>query len=762
MEGSAATIVIVEDDNGVARLQQKRLQRAGYLVQTFAHPQDALAVLHSGAVDLMILDYRLLSGGQNGLEFYEELKRSGIDVPAILVTGFANESLIIAAMRAGMKDFVSKSAEYLDYMPEAVGRVLRQRQIERRLAETEARFETMFRHSPIGIGLQILADGRFIDVNDAFLKIIGCSRAEVIGATSIELGILPPDINREEMFRTLRSGESIRPIEVELRNRLGRQVAIELAAEPINLHGMQCILSLVQDITERRRSQQELRLQKRAIDAAGEGITIADATLPDMPLVFVNEAFEALTGYAQHEALGRNCRFLQGADTDRAVVQQLREGVRAGRPVNVEVLNYRKDGTPFWNLLSVTPVRDGDGAITHFVGVQRDVTERRLVGEQLRQSQKMEAIGRLAGGIAHDFNNILTIILGDAELALEDLAERRDPRGLIEEIIQTGHRAAGLTRQLLAFSRKQVLEPRVVDLNGIVREAERLLHRVIGEDVLLSTALGTDLYPIKVDPVQLEQILINVTVNARDAMPLGGKLILETQNVQLDRTHGLEGGVRPGRYVMLAISDTGQGMDAETKARIFEPFFTTKERGRGTGLGLSTVYGIVQQSGGYVWVYSEVGHGTTLKIYLPEFVSGEEESMVKPAARATARGTETLLLVEDESMVRAIAKRMLEGGGYRVLEARNGAEALQAAEVFAEPIDLLVTDVIMPGMTGRQLAQSLVATRPQTRVLYVSGYTDHTILQHGVLEAGVAFLQKPFSHDSLLYKVREVLDAKRG
>jgi two-component system cell cycle sensor histidine kinase/response regulator CckA len=635
MEGSTKTVLILEDDEGVARLQQKRLQRAGYHVHSFSHPRDAMPAIRSGDVDLKILDYRL-ADQRTGLEFYEDLKRSGIEVPAILVTGFANESLIISALRAGMKDFVSKSPEYLDYLPEAVGRVLRQRQIERNLA-----------------------------------------------------------------------------------------------------------------------------LQRRAMNAVSEGIVIADAGQPDAPLVFANDAFEKLSGYEPGEALGRNCRFLQGPETDRTTIAQLREAIRAGDPVTVEILNYRKDGRPFWNLLSVTPVRDPSGKITHFVGVQRDVTERKQVAEQLRQSQKLEAIGHLAGGIAHDFNNILTIMLGNTEMALEDIAKQRDCRELLHESMQAGQRAAALTRQLLAFSRRQVLEPKVLDLNAIVVEAQRLLRRLIGEDVVLTTSLDPALRKIKADPVQLEQILLNLTVNARDAMPHGGKLFIETSNVDLDASHGFrEGEIRPGRYVMLAVSDTGHGMDAKTRARIFEPFFTTKERGRGTGMGLSTVYGIVQQSGGYVWVYSEVGHGTTFKIYLPESRSGTTEVVEAAPTPTTARGTETLLLVEDETAVRAIAKRMLESHGYRVLDAAGGEHALRIAEEFPEPIDLLVTDVIMPNMPGNRLAAQLRASRPETRVLYVSGYTDNSISHHGVLDEGVAFLQKPFSHETLSRKVREVLDAR--
>lgn len=759
MEGTPARILIVEDDDGLARLLQKRLQQLGYEVQTFAHASDAVPTLRSGNIDLMILDYRLPEA-RTGLEFYEELKHAGHDIPAILITGFANEALIITALRAGVKDFVSKSVEFLDYLPEAVGRVLRQRQLERRLAETEARFETVFRRSPLGIALTRLSDGLFIDANEAFLRTVGYSRQELIGSTSAELRLLPESFDRSQMIAHVRATGSIRQQVLNSKTLRGHAIALELSAELIDFNGIECLLCLTQDITERRRAEERLRLQQRAIDAASEGILIADAQHADLPLVFVNRAFEQVTGYHASEVLGRNCRFLQGPDTDPHVVAELRAALVEGRPVTAEILNYRKDGEPFWNLLSITPVRDADGRITHFVGVQRDVTERKLFAEQLRQSQKMEAIGRLAGGVAHDFNNILTIMLGNTEIALEDLQEARDCRPLLQEVMQAGQRAAGLTRQLLAFSRRQVFEPRVLDLNVVVRDAERLLRRLIGEDIMLSTALEANLRPLLADPVQLEQILLNLTVNARDAMPRGGRLVLETRNIDLEPTHRLtDGKIRPGPYVLLAVSDTGHGMDEQTRSRIFEPFFTTKERGRGTGMGLSTVYGIVQQSQGYVWVESEVGEGTTFSIYLPAHTAGGAPGPRAAARPASQGGTETLLLVEDEAAVRFIAKRMLEGQGYRVLEASRGGEALEIAAQVAGPIDLLITDVIMPEMSGRQLAEQLLATRPQTRVLYVSGYTDNEISQHGVLAPNVAFLQKPFSNESLAAKVRQLLDA---
>jgi CheY-like chemotaxis protein len=372
----------------------------------------------------------------------------------------------------------------------------------------------------------------------------------------------------------------------------------------------------------------------------------------------------------------------------------------------------------------------------------------------------MEAVGRLAGGVAHDFNNMLTIISGYSGLLLEHPATIEPLRGYVDEIRNASGRAASLTRQLLAFSRQQVLAPRVLDLNAVVSNIQKMLKRLIGEDIDLVTALGEGLWHIMADPGQLEQVLLNLAVNARDAMPDGGVVTIETTNVKMDTAAAkAHFPLKPGPYVLLTFSDTGIGMDAEIQARIFEPFFTTKETGKGTGLGLATVYGIVKQSGGYIWVYSDVGKGTTFKIYLPRTDLELDDSDPGRTRVETQRGTETLLLVEDEDSVRELVRNVLRESGYRVLEASRGAEALELSELFAGRIDLLVTDVVMPGMSGRELARRLVSSRPQIKVLYISGYADNAVWYPGGLDAGGAFLQKPFSPEALARKVREALSS---
>jgi nitrogen-specific signal transduction histidine kinase/DNA-binding response OmpR family regulator len=391
-----------------------------------------------------------------------------------------------------------------------------------------------------------------------------------------------------------------------------------------------------------------------------------------------------------------------------------------------------------------------------------DVTERRTLEQQLRQSQKMEAVGRLAGGIAHDFNNLLMVISGYSEFLLERLGSDPSLRGPAQEIASASDRASSLTRQLLAFSRKQMLTPRILDLNGVVTENIKMLTRMIGEDIDLVMVPGMNLGAVRADAGQIEQVIMNLAVNARDAMPSGGKLTIETSNMTLDEEYArFHPPLQPGDYIMVAISDTGAGMDMETQSHIFEPFFTTKGP-KGTGLGLSTVYGIVKQSGGYIWVYSEVGKGTTFKIYLPR-VASTNEAVAPLSARAGAQrvepGTETILVVEDEANLRALARQFLERQGYKVIEAADGAVAMQIAVAHEGVIHLLLTDVIMPGMNGRELAQRISEIRPNVKILYMSGYTENVVGHNGTLDAGVRLLQKPFTLRELKIKVREVLDA---
>jgi PAS domain S-box-containing protein len=476
---------------------------------------------------------------------------------------------------------------------------------------------------------------------------------------------------------------------------------------------------------------------------------------------------EALTGYPYEKFIG-DWSFWPSEvihPDDQAAAAEQAARLAAGQNSEIEYRLIRADGEIIW-VRDSARVDNEDSTAKIVYGVVSNITQRKQLEEQFHQSQKMEAIGRLAGGVAHDFNNLLTVITGYNDLMLEEHADNHDPDHIkLKQIKKATEQATLLTRQLLAFSRRQVLQPRVLNLNTIITNTETMLRRLIGEDIELIIILQEGVGQVKADPGQMEQVIINLAINARDAMPTGGKITIETARVKVDETYTRQHiGARPGSYVMIAITDTGHGMDAETKSHIFEPFFTTKEPGKGTGLGLATVHGIINQSDGHIWVYSEPNEGTIFKVYLPQIeTSGPVDDQDDEISIPPRRGSETILLVEDEDSVRGLACRILRGEGYLVLDASNGEEAVRISADYPEPIHLLLTDVVMPGgMSGRQLAANLSALRPQMKVLYMSGYTDDAIVHHGVLDKGIAFLQKPFTLIMLTHKVREVLDAPQA
>jgi PAS domain S-box-containing protein len=523
-------------------------------------------------------------------------------------------------------------------------------------------------------------------------------------------------------------------------------------------------VTLEQHVAERTAALRQSEERTRSIiDSALDAMIGLDAngTITDW-----NPRAEAIFGWARSEALGRPLtetiiptRFRDMCV--RGLQELVAAGDRAALTRRVELVAVRRDGEEFPIEFSVSPLKTGD--TYEFAAFIADITDRKRLEEAFQQAQKMDAVGRLAGGIAHDFNNLLTVITGYCQLLLNGLGPVGTVGHQIEQIKTAADRAATLTNQLLAFSRKQILQPRVLNLNEVVQSTEKLLRRLIGEDVELATRLDPALGQVKADPGQIDQVIMNLAINARDAMPQGGRLTIETANAELDeryaRRHPV---VPPGPYVMLAVTDTGHGMDQETQSRIFEPFYTTKERGKGTGLGLATVYGIVKQSGGFIWVYSELGRGTTFKIYLPRVDEEVESAGADRFPREAPRGAETVLMTEDDELVRTLIRTTLQDQGYTVLEARNGAEALRISQEYKGPIHLLVTDVVMPGMNGRELAERLACRCPALRVLYLSGYTGETVVRNGVLEAERAFLPKPFSPAAFAHKVREVLNEPRG
>lgn len=483
--------------------------------------------------------------------------------------------------------------------------------------------------------------------------------------------------------------------------------------------------------------------------------------------IMVNKAGEELIGYTRDEILQLRISDVVPRNCLDQIHERLKEKLTDHSLTIYEVEAIRKDGSRVPIEVSSRLIYE-NGVPVAVQGSARDISERKRAEEalrasqlQLQQSQKLEAIGQLAGGVAHDFNNMLTAIIGYTDLSLRRVGLENPIRRNLEETKKAAERAASLVRQLLAFSRKQILEPKVLDLNDVVKDMHKMLTRLIGENIKLATRLETELGSVKADPCQVEQIVVNLVVNARDAMPRGGRVTIETANVALDvQTASKHVSVKPGEYVMLTVSDTGSGMDQETQARIFEPFFTTKEVGKGTGLGLSTVYGIVKQSGGNIWVYSEQGLGTVFKVYLPRIDDATASTIARQEETHAPRGSETILLVEDEDVVRGLARKILMQAGYNVLDAKSGDEAIRLCQAHAGPIDLLLTDVVMPEISGKEVADRLLELRPSIRVLFMSGYTDEAIVQHGVLDANVKFIQKPFTWVGLTKKVREVLNRK--
>ena len=512
--------------------------------------------------------------------------------------------------------------------------------------------------------------------------------------------------------------------------------------------------ALEQEVADRRRAEMRTQL---ALTAAKMGVW--ELNLRTNRLEWA-DSLVAIFGLSAAQAPTTNDEFLSliHPEDRPAVKDGFERAIRDGTDLVNEFRAVWPDGTVHWIAGRARVLRDEGTQPTRMIGVGMDIDGRKSLEEQFRQAQKMEAVGQLAGGVAHDFNNLLTVIHGHAELLLTTLNADDRRRTDVDEILNAAERAAGLTRQLLAFSRKQVLQPTLLDMNSLVIQASKMLRRLIGENIELVTKLAPARPAVVADAGQLEQILMNLAVNARDAMPQGGRLSIETATVVLDESYAIQHvAVRPGPYVMLAVTDNGAGMDEQTRRRLFEPFFTTKERGRGTGLGLATVYGIVKQSGGYVWVYSEPGRGSTFKVYLPHVEDGATIEPATSDVEGVPSGSETVLLVEDEQAVRSLSRALLERAGYQVLDAADPREAEEVFRQHADRIDLLVTDVIMPGSSGPALFGRLSVERPNLRVLYMSGYTDDAIVQHAGLPANMVFLQKPFTAHGLMCKVREAL-----
>jgi PAS domain S-box-containing protein len=624
-----------------------------------------------------------------------------------------------------------------------------------------ARRNTLAMDSAIN-GMAILdAEGNYIYVNAAYAQMLGYPNAEtLIGRPWHEMSD-PQEVSpvRTDIRKSMKEhGKWFGPITVHHSN--GTVVPMEVAITLLPDGGTICVS---RDITERRKAERalvETEVKYRTLVEQVAAVSYIAEVGVHGEWLYVSPQVEGIFGYTPDEWLTNSGQWIRFVPPeDHPTILAAEEACVTAQRFQAEYRITRKDGKVIW-VSDTAVVVPGSGKHPLMEGIILDITDRKLLENQLQQARRMEAVGRLAGGVAHDFNNLLTIIKGYIELALNRCQDQPELRGDIQHIEEASDRAVALVRQLLAFGRKQVLKPKVLDINTIVLNLDKLVRRLMSANIEMKTNVGKNLGAIKADPGQIEQVIMNLVVNARDAMPDGGRLLIETSNVDLDASYFRDPvAIKPGAYVLLAVSDTGVGMSADTVAHIFEPFYTTKESGRGTGLGLSTVYGIVKQSGGYIWANSELGKGSTFKVYLPRVDElAEASSATRTVQPADRKGRETILLVEDEPELRELARMVLSGRGYSVIEAGNPDDAERHAQNHGSDIQLLLTDVVMPGIGGRELARRITSRHPNIRVLYMSGYTNNVIAEDGMLEAGLSFLQKPFTPQHLVQKVRETLD----
>jgi two-component system cell cycle sensor histidine kinase/response regulator CckA len=697
--------------------------------------------------------------------FKQQARRYGYDldeylkavakVPVVSEARFRSVLSFLSELAVMIAEQGLSSLESKENARELQQEMASRRSIEAALRETEEKYRGIYENAVEGI-FQSTPEGRYLDANPAMASMFGYESPEALMAaiTDIKTQVYVNPKRRGEFMRLMAKDKFVKGFEYQVYGKDGGTFWISENARAVRDDQGNIVYyeGFMQDITERKEAEE---LSRILIMNSPTGVYI----IQDKKFQMANRWFNAITGYEDEEILKLDCEELVFPEDLEQVKQKALKMLWGESSAPYEYRIHTKSGETKWIMETVASTQYQGKRAT--LGFFMDVTEHKQLEKRFLLAQKMEAVGRLAGGVAHDFNNILGAILGYAELMLHNL-RRIDPLfPYADAIKQATERAAALTHQLLAFSRKQILQPQVIDLNEVVSEIEKMLHRLIGEDIDLVMILETGLGLVKADPAQVEQIIMNLAVNARDAMPGGGKLVIETANVFLDDSYTRQ---HPetvsGPYVLLAVSDNGLGMDHEIQAKIFEPFFTTKEPGKGTGLGLATVYGIAKQSGGFVQFYSEVGKGTTFKVYLPR-----AQEFVKPAKQPQAvvttlsKGSETILVVEDDSMIRELVLKALAMGGYNLLEAGNGNEALAICERQKGAIHLLLTDVVMPGMNGRELAERARFFHPEMKVIYMSGYTENAVVHNGVLDAAAPLLQKPFSPMVLLGKVRELLDS---
>ncbi|MGD9488564.1 MAG: PAS domain S-box protein [Calditrichaceae bacterium] len=772
---SAWHILHLEDNDRDADLIQSILLAEGVDCRftRVDNQNDYLAALDQHQFDLILADYSLPQF--DGLSALKIAQSSKINIPFVFVSGSFGEEIAIETLKMGATDYVLK--ERLNRLAPAVKRAYKEAEerkklfkAEQTLRDSEERFRKIFEEGPLGMSLNDM-NFRFTDVNNTLCQMLGYSKSELLNKSFLEI-THPDDAsrNRENIEKLLNGESQTYQTEKRYLRKDGSVMYAGLTASLIrnNDGSPMSLLGMVDDITERKKMEIALvESEKKYRTIFEESRDVIFISSPDGRFLDVNPIGMEIFGYDSMED------FI-GIDIAKDLYQNpedrnkfLNNMERFGYVKNYEILMKKKSGEPIVFVATASVVRDDNGNLIGYRGVLRDVTENRQLERQLFQAQKMESIGMLAGGVAHDFNNILTVINGHAEMMLMKMQSTDAFHSDAVAVLKAGKRASNLTRQLLAFSRKQIIEPKIVDVNKIINDLDKMLHRLIGEDISIQNVLYEKLGYIKADQGQIEQIIINLVVNARDAInqrtdkASEKKITIETYDINLDEPYAakhLSG--KAGPYAVLAISDTGTGMPDEIKEKIFEPFFTTKKKGEGTGLGLSTVYGIVKQNEGSVEVYSEIGKGTTFKIYWPCVGESEITDHEDEPEEIIVGGNETILFVEDDYAVRGFACETLRSFGYNVIEAENGLEALEIAYKMKFKDILVISDVIMPEMGGDELGEKLKNVIPGLKVLFASGYTDNHIVRSGVLKQGVNFIHKPYSVQSLAKKVRSILDQK--
>jgi len=888
IQGQTLRILVVEHTLADVELSLQELKKAGFefradVAQT---PEELAERLYRNRYDIILADYRL--PGWTGMDVVALVQKLGQDIPCVLVTGTLGEEAAVECIKQGMTDYVLK--ERLSRLPIAVRRALEEKALreeraraEQALRDSEAGFRLLFANNPLPMWVYDAESLQFLQVNGAAIAHYGYSREEFLQMRLTDV-CSPEDAS--QLLERLSIDQVTMKFGGQWHHRLkdGRIIDVEIMLHALEFAGRAAALVVAQDITERKRAEAENARLITAIEQSVEGIIITDTM---GKIQYANPAFARITGYSREEVIGRNPRLLKSGQQDHAFYEQLWKTILAGEIWHGGIINRRKDGSLYTEEMSITPVRNESGAITHFISIKQDITERKLAEEALQRSearyrelvenavygiyrathdgkfldvnpalvkmlgydskeelcsrdlptdvyrdpaarallleqyrqkgridgvevgwkrkdgsaitvqlsgqavihepggaeelevivedvterramekqlhtvQKFDAIGQLAGGIAHDFNNVIGAILGWAELGMDQAPAESPLRSYFQKIRVQADRAASLTRQLLAFARRQILEPRDINLNHTIADLLSLLEKVIGGNIEVKAVTAPDLNAVRADPTQIEQVLMNLCLNARDAMPHGGRLVIETQNVEVGEEYTrLYSYVRPGRHVRLEVSDNGVGMDTATREHIFEPFFTTKEPGKGTGLGLATVYGVVKQHGGFVHVYSEPGRGSTFHVYLPVSDRGlQKEERKEKTVAATVRGCgEIILVAEDHDGLREMARATLEGLGYQVKLARDGEEAIQVFQAHREEIALVLLDVVMPKLGGPQLYARLTAAKPELPVIFTTGYSTEIASLSALLEKGIPVLRKPYTPAQLGRKVREALD----